>query len=107
VPWQDSNGDPAKRRQDGQRYRDPEYLANRALVLRRAGGRCEQCGKATRRLQVDHIMPLSVRVDHSLGNLQALCSGPGSCHARKSSAEGRAAQRGKPKRPAPTPRTQW
>jgi len=87
MPWR--NQDPAKRQQDAARYRDPEYLRNRRLVLRRANGRCEQCGRRTSRLQVDHIIPLAVRIDHSLANLQALCSGPGSCHATKTARDSR------------------
>lgn len=103
VPWR--NDDPGKRRQDAERYRDPEFVRNRALVLRRANGRCEGCGKRTGCLQVDHIVPLAVRVDHSVGNLQALCSGPGSCHATKSARDSHEARQAK--RPAPRPRTQW
>jgi 5-methylcytosine-specific restriction endonuclease McrA len=92
MPWRN---DPDKRRRDNEHYRDPEFVRNRIVVLRRAGGRCEQCSKRTRRLQVDHKVPLSVRIDHSLGNLWALCSGPGSCHAKKTAQEGRGYRGGK------------
>jgi 5-methylcytosine-specific restriction enzyme A len=103
VPW--NNDDPDKRRRDAEHYRDPEYLRNKPVVLRRAGGRCEQCGKRTSRLQVDHRVPLAIRVDHSVANLWALCSGPGSCHAAKTAQDSHAARRAK--RPAPRPRTVW
>jgi HNH endonuclease len=103
MPWR--NQDPGKRRQDAERYRDPEYLRNRKVVLRRAAGRCEQCSRRGR-LQVDHITPLAVRVDHSLANLQALCSGPGSCHARKTARDSQGHRR--PQDPAfTTSRTRW
>ena len=106
MPWE--NDDPAKRRRDAERYRDPVYLRNKPVVLRRANGRCEQCGKRTTRLQVDHKTPLSVRIDHSLANLWALCSGPGSCHAAKSSREGGQARRARPRDPDfTTPNTPW
>jgi len=91
VPWQATNT-PAKRRRDAEVYRDPEFVRDRAIVLRRAGGRCEECGRRGR-LQVDHITPVAVRVDHSLGNLQALCSGPGSCHAAKTARDSNATRR--------------
>lgn len=104
MPWQ--NGDPAKRQQDRDRYQDPEFIRNRKVVLRRAAGKCEECGRRGR-LQVDHRVPLSVRVDHSLGNLRALCCGPASCHSRKTAAEGHEARRRQAGRPSPTPRTVW
>jgi hypothetical protein len=103
VPWR--NG-PEKRRQDAARYRDPEYLKNKPLVLRRANGRCERCGKRTR-LQVDHIIPLAVQVDHSLPNLMALCCGPGSCHAAKTARDSHAGQRRQRDPAFTTSRTRW
>ena len=104
MPWRN---DPGKRRRDAETYGDPEYRRNRAIVLRRAGGRCEQCGKRAARLEVDHIAAVSAtgRPDHSLGNLQALCSGPGSCHSAKTAQDSHAARRAR--RPAPRPRTRW
>jgi hypothetical protein len=100
MPW---SNDPAKRQRDAEVYQDPEFVRNKAVVLRRAAGRCEQCG-ARRRLQVDHRTPVWIRLDHSLGNLWGLCL---PCHQAKSAAEGHDARRRKPKRPAPRPRTQW
>lgn len=105
----------ADRQKDDRIYRDPEYVRNRAIVMRRANGRCEcpgdcgghegPCGRRDRRIQCDHINPASKGADHSLANLRGLCSGPGSCHARKSAAEGGPArQRGDPDF---TPRTKW
>jgi 5-methylcytosine-specific restriction endonuclease McrA len=104
VPWRN---DPAKRARDAKHYRDPEYLANRPLALARAKGRCEQCGATKRPLQVDHKVPLSVRVDHSLSNLTVLCSGPASCHARKSAREGNEARRSRSADPKPSSPTRW
>lgn len=40
------------------------------------------------------------RNNNSLGNLKAICGGPGSCHAKKSSAEGNATRWAGRKRPA-------
>jgi 5-methylcytosine-specific restriction enzyme A len=106
MPWK--NGDPEKRRRDQQVYGDREYQRNRKIVLRRANGRCEQCGTRSRRLQVDHIVPLSAGGTHDASNLQVLCSGPGSCHARKSAAEGGRSRSRKPSAdPEPRPRTAW
>lgn len=95
----------ADRQRDQQRYRDPEYVRNRAVVLRRAGGRCEQCGRRAR-LEVDHRVALAAGGGHDLGNLQAICGGPGSCHASKSARESRKAPR-KPSDPAFRPNTRW
>ena len=59
-------------------------------------------------LQVDHKTPLSVRIDHSLANLWALCSGPGSCKAVKSSRAGGQARRATPRDAGfTTPNTPW
>jgi 5-methylcytosine-specific restriction endonuclease McrA len=103
VPWDNS---PEKRARDKATYQDPEYVRNRALALRRAGGRCEKCGRSGRRLQVDHITPVAAGGTHALANLQVLCSGPGSCHAVKSAGEGGGYR--KPKaNPQPLRRTSW
>lgn len=102
MPWQN---DPDKRRRDRETYEDPEFIKNRAIVRRRANGRCERCGRTGRRIQVDHVVPRSQGGGHGLDNLQALCSGPGSCHAAKTARESHATRR--PERPAPTPRTVW
>jgi 5-methylcytosine-specific restriction endonuclease McrA len=105
VPWDNSA---EARRRSAATYGSREYQRNRAIVLRQAGGRCEQCGRR-RRLAVDHIVPISAGGTHHLSNLQALCTGPGSCHARKSASEGHRAQQGRqaPADPEPTPRTRW
>jgi 5-methylcytosine-specific restriction endonuclease McrA len=98
VAWKN---DPDKRRLDREHYQHPEYVRNRPVVLRRAGGRCEQCGRRAL-LQVDHKTPLAILVDHSLANLWALC---GPCHAAKTARDSHAARRAE--RPAPRPRTVW
>ncbi len=104
MPWDKS---PEDRRRDAQRY-GPEWRKARQAALARAGGRCEQCG-SRRALQVDHIIPVSQGGTHGLGNLQVLCSGPGSCHARKTAAEGGGYRsRGKTAADPPlAPRTSW
>jgi 5-methylcytosine-specific restriction endonuclease McrA len=86
VPWNPKTRE--ERQRDAQVYRDPEYLRNRRAVLREAAGRCEQCGRSDRRLQVDHATPVTQGGGHDPGNLRALCSGPGSCHAAKTAGEG-------------------
>jgi 5-methylcytosine-specific restriction protein A len=105
VTWQKSADD---RRRDQQVYGDREYQRNRKIVLARANGRCEQCGTRSRRVQVDHVIPVSQGGTHQVGNLQVLCSGPGSCHARKTAAEG-GGYRGNraPRDPPASPRTAW
>jgi hypothetical protein len=109
VPWQNS---PEDRRRSSETYDDPVYRRNAAITIERAGGRhgrCERCGRKGRRLQVDHIVNVASGVtDHSLANLQAICSGPGSCHARKTAREGNAAKAGgQPPDPLPRPVTTW
>lgn len=56
------------------------WNALRMRVLRRDGFKCQECG--SRASEVDHIRPGD---DHSLSNLQSLCS---DCHSKKSSQEG-------------------
>ncbi|KRB44275.1 HNH endonuclease [Terrabacter sp. Root181] len=80
----------------GRKARLPrDWSPRRLAVLRRDGYRCRALDSEGRRCkdranQVDHITRGD---DHSLGNLQALCSWH---HGRKSSEEGRAAQRARP-----------
>lgn len=85
MPWRDT---PEKRAADARAYGSPEYRRNRAAVMRRAAGRCEQCGHPHPKLQCDHIAPKSEtgRPDSSLSNLQALCTREGGgcgCHEKK------------------------
>jgi 5-methylcytosine-specific restriction endonuclease McrA len=114
VPWKN---DREKRRQDTETYGSPEYKRNRAAALRRSGGRCEcqgECGQhtgpcpdRTRRVQTDHITPVSQGGGHALKNLRCLCAGPGSCHAAKTAQEGGGYR--KPSNGDPQPRrpTTW
>lgn len=69
-----------------------DWTSRRVRVLRRDGYKCQardsrgvQCGDPAN--QVDHIEPGD---DHDYDNLQSLCRWH---HARKSSAEGRAARK--------------
>jgi 5-methylcytosine-specific restriction endonuclease McrA len=105
MPW--ANDREARRRSDAT-YSTPEYKRNKAIVRRRSGGRCEGMGAGARcgstdRVQCDHIVPVSVRVDHSVANLRDLCK---PCHDRKTAQEG-----GGYRRPAGDPpaqqRTAW
>ena len=100
VTWKKT---PADRQRDRQVYEDPEYRRNKRLALRRAGGRCENCGQK-RQVQVDHRIPVTQGGTHALANLQVLCCGPGSCHGRKTATEGRG-YRGSKGRTDPEPRT--
>ena len=57
----------------------------KAEVLTRDNYRCLCCGNDKRRaLQVDHIVPKFLRVDHRLENLQTLC---GACNRHKGDTE--------------------
>lgn len=98
MPWSNT---PEKRQRDAETY-NAEYRQNRQIALGRAGGSCDKCGRRGR-LQTDHIIPVSQGGGHELANLQALCCGPGSCHAAKTAAEGGR----RPRDPEPTPRTAW
>jgi 5-methylcytosine-specific restriction protein A len=59
----------------------PLHRAFRAAVLKRAGYRCERCGRSGCRLFADHVIE---RADggalHDPNNGRCLC---GSCHTRK------------------------
>ena len=62
----------------------------RRLILDRDGWRCRACGKASGRLQVDHVVPIDRGGEPwALDNLQALCGGRNGCHARKTAGENR------------------
>jgi 5-methylcytosine-specific restriction endonuclease McrA len=110
MPWKNT---PETRAASDATYHDSEYVRNAAIVLEQAGGRygkCSACRRRGRRLQVDHTIPVSQGGTHDLANLRALCSGPASCHARKTALEGggyRAAQNTRPADPAPRPTTTW
>ena len=60
----------ARRPEPRPHHADATWNALRALVL--AVGRCAWC-KSTRRLTVDHIVPLSAGGPSVLSNLQCLC----------------------------------
>ena len=106
MPWTNT---PEKRRRDQETYGNREYRANRKVVLARAAGRCELCGTSLRRLQVDHVIPVSQGGGHDLGNLRALCSGPGSVPRRENGTRRRrlSAPETAAGRPDPQPRTAW
>lgn len=102
---------PADRARDQEVYGDPVYLRNRAYVLRRAAGACEQCGRRNRKLQADHITPVTKGGTHAVENLKVLCAGPGSCHAKKTAQEGDGYRRSGRRAPQGDPgvetRTKW
>jgi 5-methylcytosine-specific restriction endonuclease McrA len=115
MPWENS---PEKRRQDARNYGSAEYKRNRAAVLKRAGGQCQctgecgqhtgPCGRRDRRLQTDHVIPVSEGGGPHVANLRAVCSGPGSCHAAITATQG-GGYRARNRRADPEPRrsTQW
>ena len=51
----------------------------REYVLQRDGYSCRNCG-GTAGLQVHHVVPVSVRFDHSVDNLKTLCI---DCHSKE------------------------
>lgn len=63
---------------DRQRRYTDSWDNIRRQVYRRAGHRCEMCGKRGK-LSAHHIVPLRVSKDNSLSNLVALCD---SCHKK-------------------------
>lgn len=106
MPWKKTAED---RKRDQQVYGDPEYKANRKLVLRRSGGRCEMlvngrpCGSRDR-VQVDHIRPKSQGGGNGLENLRALCHAH---HVAKTGAEANARPRAPQADPVLQQRTRW
>jgi hypothetical protein len=52
----------------------------REEILRRANGRCENCGEPTKFLQIDHRTPVSRGGTNDPSNLHALCP---SCNSKK------------------------
>ena len=111
MPWKKT---PADRARDAKVYRDPEYLRNRKLAMRRSGARCEQlengrrCGSADR-VSCDHDTPVSQGGTHHLDNLVIRCRRH---HAQKTAQEGggyrktgRRAARAED--PVLAPRTKW
>jgi hypothetical protein len=108
MPWDNS---PDARRRSDATY-GPEYRRNRDTARRRAAGRCEGCHHRHTRLQCDHIRNNAAgsTPDHSLGNLQMLCTGPGSCqcHEKKTATEGGGYRAPKAAAdPECTPKTVW
>lgn len=107
MPWDKT---PVDRRRDARIYQDPEYKRNRETRKRMAGGRCEQCQHPHARLQCDHIRNTgNGPPDHSIANLQMLCTGPGTCrcHEKKTAQEGGGYRNPSTADPEPSPRTRW
>lgn len=108
MAWKKTDAD---RKAENAFYSDPVYLRNKAVVKRRAGGRCEKCGHR-HPTQCDHVIPHSRGGSHSAENLQMLCAGDGTCkcHEAKTATEGGGFRRNGPRvprDPKPTPRTKW
>ena len=60
----------------------------RLKMLDAANWRCRKCGKASGRMELDHIIPISKHGDHwAESNLQILCRDP--CHFAKTGSENR------------------
>lgn len=99
----------ADRQRDAKVYGSPEYKRNREAARRRANGHCEQCGCRHARLQCDHITPKSDGGTNSPGNLQMLCTGPGTCrcHEKKTYQQRTATRRATPIDPVLKTRTNW
>lgn len=76
----------------GEQTQDPEYRANRPLVLERDGGRCQIAGPncTVAATQVDHIVNHRAGGHHGMTNLQAVCE---TCHRSKTAKEAAAAWR--------------
>lgn len=111
MPWDNT---PEKRAQDAKTYRDPEYLANRKLAMKRSGGTCEQlvngrrCGSRDR-VQCDHDTPVSQGGTHHLENLVIRCARH---HRQKTAQEGGGYRKAGRRRaaeedPVLTTRTKW
>lgn len=56
-----------------------DWMAVRARVIQRDGGKCRQCGR-TENLQVDHIRPVAKGGVTTLSNLWTLCA---LCHSKR------------------------
>lgn len=111
MAWKKTDADRAA---DAAFYSDPAYKRNKAIVRRRANGRCEQCGHR-HPTQCDHIIPRTKGGGHALDNLRMLCSGDGTCkcHEAKTATEGGGFRNPEnkenrtPRDPKPRPRTNW
>jgi 5-methylcytosine-specific restriction protein A len=69
-----------------ERIRGYELTKIRERILLRDGYKCRHCGRLSKRLIIDHIIPLHVGGSESDTNRQALC---GPCHDIKSVQEGK------------------
>lgn len=66
-------------------YQSQEHKKWRSAVLRRAGFKCERCGRDDGRLYADHIVEIKDGGSPTeLSNGQALCA---SCHTLKTNVE--------------------
>lgn len=112
MPWQHT---PESRAADAAFYGDPEYIANKKIVRKRSGGRCEvitdgrPCGSRDR-VQCDHIIPRIQGGTHHLDNLRDACHAH---HSSKTAQEGKGYRapgnrgRGAREDPPLTTRTKW
>jgi len=66
----------------GDKNLDPVPSSRRFQILKRAGARCELCGKSAKdeQIDVDHIVPRAKGGSNDISNLQALCR---SCNGAK------------------------
>lgn len=76
---------PAPKQADSH-YLSPEHKRWRALVIARAGGACQKCGRRDGRMFADHIIEIKDDPSRALdpANGQCLCA---SCHTFKTNRE--------------------
>ncbi len=68
-------------------YGTEKWARTRAIIRRRAGGRCKRCGRETTRLDVNHITALGDGgAPYDPANLEALCR---PCHRASESSGAR------------------
>jgi 5-methylcytosine-specific restriction protein A len=71
-------------------YYTPITAADRAEVIRQAGGRCRKCGRPANPGQVDHVVNVARGGRNEMSNYQLLCV---PCHTTKTQAEAKEGRR--------------
>jgi 5-methylcytosine-specific restriction protein A len=78
---------PAIRPPHTERLRGRAAMTATARIKERDLYTCQQCGRITTELEVDHIVPLWKGGADTDANKQSLCAGPDGCHAKKTARE--------------------